>query len=241
MRKIDLKRSFLLLGLGLPVQMAVAATDLPKPFTFTRYQPMMDRSPFAVATAMAPAPTAPNFAKDLYVANAARAKEGDLVTVASSTDKNWKKYLTTAAPVDGISITNIEWSEKIGATKVTIAKDGQTATIGFNEALLHPGPAGQNPMAQNPVPPAQNPTAALNVQAQDKNAVPGQVPVAPGALPPNSAKAMPVPMLPTPPPRVRGIIPRNPAAGGQPLLQQKPQQPPPQQQPQSQPQQKPSS
>jgi hypothetical protein len=190
---------------------------------------------------MAPPPTAPNFAKDLYVANAARAKEGDLVTVASSTDKNWKKYLTTAAPVDGFSITNIEWSEKIGATKVTISKDGQTATIGFNEALLHPGPPGQNPMAaQNPVPPAQNPATALNVPAQDKNAVPGQVPVAPGVQAPNSAKAMPVPMLPTPPPRVRGIIPRNPAgaAGGQPLLQQKPQQ---QQQPQQQPQQKPSS
>ncbi|HEV2839970.1 MAG TPA: hypothetical protein VGW39_01475 [Chthoniobacterales bacterium] len=243
MRKINLKRSFLLLVLGLPLPMAVAVVeDLPKPFTFARYQPMMDRSPFAVATAVAAPVAAPNFAKDLYVANAARAKEGDLVTVASSTDKTFKKYLTTAAPVDGYSITNIEWSEKIGATKVTIAKDGQTATIGFNEALLQ-GPAGQNPMsAQNPVaaqplvPPPQNPVAAQSL-AQDKNAA-GQLPVPPGVQAPSNPKAMPVPMLPTPPPRVRGIIPRNPASAPatQPQLQQKQQQ-----QPQSQPQQKPNS
>lgn len=242
MRKINLKRSFLLLVLGLPVPMVVAAVDaLPKPFTFARYQPMMDRSPFAVATAVAAPVAAPNFAKDLYVANAARAKEGDLVTVASSTDKTFKKYLTTVAPVDGYSITNIEWSEKIGATKVTIAKDGQTATIGFNEALLQGPASGQNPMAaQNPaaaqtlVPPPQNPVAAQNLQAQDRNA--GQLPVPPGVQAPNNPKAMPVPMLPTPPPRVRGIIPRNPAGAPptQPQLQQKQQQQP-------QPQQKPNS
>lgn len=240
MTKINLLRSsLLLLALGLPLRLVVAATDpLPKPFTFARYQPMMDRSPFAVATAVAAPVAAPNFAKDLYVANAARAKEGDLVTIASSTDKTFKKYLTTAAPVDGYTITNIEWSEKIGATKVTIAKDGQSATLGFNEALLHPGPAGANPMAaQNPnVPPAQNPAAAQSLQAQDKNAAAGQIPVPPGVQAPNSPKAMPVPMLPTPPPRVRGIIPRNPAGAPptQPQLQQKaPQQRPPQQKPNS--------
>ena len=52
MRKINLKRSFLCLALGLPLPL-MAAEDLPKPFTFARYQPMMDRSPFAVATAVA--------------------------------------------------------------------------------------------------------------------------------------------------------------------------------------------
>ena len=233
-------RSLLLLGFGLPLQTVLgAADDLPKPFTFARYQPMMDRSPFAVATAVAPV-VAPNFAKDLYVANAARAKEGDLVTIASSTDKTFKKYLTTAAPVDGYTITNIEWSEKVGATKVTIAKDGQTATLGFNEALLHPGPPGQNPMAaQNPRGGAKPRAASAESQkdAADKSAAAGQLPVPPGVQAPNNPKAMPVPMLPTPPPRVRGIIPRNPAGGAtQPQLQQKLQQQPP-----SQPQQKPNS
>src|ERR1700675_2868512 len=141
MKNMNLKRLSLLL-LVLPLRM-IMAEDLPKPFNFARYQGMMDRSPFAVATAMAPAET-PNFAKDLYVANAAHSKEADLVTIASSTDRNFKKYLATNTLVDGYSISGIEWSDKVGATKVTIAKDGQVATLSFNEALLRqpaaPGP-----------------------------------------------------------------------------------------------------
>jgi hypothetical protein len=209
--KMNLKRLASLLLLGLPLRIVVA-DDLPKPFTFARYQAMTDRSPFAVATAVAPA-AAPNFAKDLYVANAAHSKEGDLVTIASSTDKNFKKYLTTSAPVDGYSITSIEWSDKVGSTTVTVAKDGQSATLGFNEALLH-SPAAPG---QNPVPPS----AMIPPQSQDRNtavqpslpSIPGAQQTIPGAQQ-NASKPMPVPALPTPPPRVRGVIPRNPAKNG---------------------------
>ena len=76
MTKMNLKRLSLLLLLSLPLRVVVA-DDLPKPFSFTRYQEMMDRSPFAVATAVT-APAAATFAKDLYVANAAHDKEGGL-------------------------------------------------------------------------------------------------------------------------------------------------------------------
>jgi hypothetical protein len=197
--KIYLKRVAWLLLLSFPAGV-VFAEDLPKAFALARYQGMMDRSPFAVATAVVPV-TAPSFAKDLYVANAARDKGGDMVTIASTTDKNWKKYLTTTAPVDGYAITAIEWSDKVGATKVTIAKDGQTATLGFNEALLRPSGPGQNP--------------AQVKQEQPQTLAQPPVPIVPGAQPPganpNALKPMPVPALPTPPPRVRGVIPRNPA------------------------------
>lgn len=200
MTKMNLKRLSLLLLLVLPLRTIVAAEDLPKPYSFARYQGMTDRSPFAVATALAPAET-PNFAKDLYVANAAHnGKEGDLVTVASSTDRNWKRYLSTSAPVDGFGISNIEWSEKVGATKVTITKDGQSATLIFNEALLKQPVAGAQNAAAPPVPLQKQPdgnAAALAPAAQQ-----------------NATKPMPVPQLPTPPPRVRGVIPRNPAATG---------------------------
>ena len=196
---MDLKRVAFFLLLGVPLRIVVA-DDLPKPFSFARYQAMMDRSPFAVATAVA-APEAPNFAKDLYVANAAQSKEGDLVTIASNTDKNFKKYLTTNAPVDGYSISSIEWSDRVGATRVTIAKDGQSATLSFNEALLRqPVAAGQNP-----VPPL------VMKQEQAQAVAQPAAPIIPGAQQ-NVTKPMPVPMLPTPPPRVRGVIPRNPAS-----------------------------
>jgi hypothetical protein len=201
--KIISKPVLPLLLLGLPLRTLIGA-DLPKSFDFARYQAMMDRSPFAVATAVVAPVAAPNFAKDLYIANAARSKEGDLVTIASSTDKNFKRYLSTSMPpVDGYSIVSIEWSEKVGATKVNISKDGQSATLGFNEALLRQAGPGQNPAAQ---PAAQPPQPAQETKA-------GAVPPS-AALPPqnpNQTKAMPVPMAPPAnAPRVRGVIPRNP-------------------------------
>jgi hypothetical protein len=202
MTKLNLKRLALLLLVAFVTTMVVA-DDLPKPFTFARYQKMMDRSPFSVATAVTAPAATPSFAKDLYVANAAHNAKEDLVTIASSTDKNFKKYLTTSAPVDGYSITSIDWSDKVGSTTVTIAKDGQSAILSFNEALLKPAAPGQNPVPQQ----------LVQQQVQDKNgAVP---PAAAGIIPgaqPNVTKPMPVPALPTPPPRVRGVIPRNPAA-----------------------------
>ena len=109
---------------------------LPRRFNFDRYTAMVDHSPFAVATAAALPEATPNFAKDLYIANAARSPEGDMVTIMSSSDHNFKKYLTTREPVDGYSIAQIDWSEDVGKTKVTISKDGKFATLTFNQALL---------------------------------------------------------------------------------------------------------
>lgn len=160
------------------------ADDIPKRFNFDRYSAMLNRSPFAVATAVA-LPVAADFAKDLYVANAARSPEGDMVTIASTADTNFKEYLTTKGPVDGYGIASIEWSDRVGATKVTISKDGKFATIGFNEALLAAQPL---PNVQPILPP-------------------------PGANAPPRLKPAPIPTLPTPPPpHRRGVIQRNPPA-----------------------------
>jgi hypothetical protein len=194
------KNLTLILLATVPLRMLVA-DDVPKAFTFARYQAMLDRSPFAVATAVAAPAATPNFAKDLYVANAAHSKDGDLVTIASSADKNFKKYLTTNAPEDGYTITSIEWSDKVGATKVTIAKDGQTATLSFNEALLKQTIAGQAPQ----------------VQPQQQTIVPQPIVPQPTGVVPQlnnqqQQRPAPIPQLPTPPPRVRGVIPKNPAA-----------------------------
>src|ERR1700739_4925196 len=112
------------------------ADDLPKKLNFDRYQGMLEHSPFAVATAVVAPAATPNFAKDLYVANAAKSPDGDMITIASSTDKDFKKYLTTRAPVDGYAIASIEWSDKVGETRVTISKDGQLATLSFNQMVL---------------------------------------------------------------------------------------------------------
>ena len=184
---------------------AFSADDLPKTPSLSRYNAMMDRSPFAVATAVVAPAATPNFAKDLYVANAARAKDGDLVTIASSTDKNFKKYLTTSAPVEGYSISNIEWSEKVGATKVTIAKDGQFATLTFNQALLTQPLANSQPAMPQPVMPP-------SINQPPPQIVPSQPPFYPRPMPVPSLPVAPLNQAPTPPPRIRSTISRNPAA-----------------------------
>jgi hypothetical protein len=168
------------------------ADDAPKKFNFDRYTGMLNRSPFAVATAVALPSATPNFAKDLYLANAAKSPDGDLLTIASTSDKNFKEYLTTKGPVDGYSIANIEWSDKVGATKATISKDGQFATLTFNQALL-----AQSPPSNVPPPPG---------------VVPGT------GAPPTVIVPKPPPAagVPTPPPRVRGVIPRNPNVAASP-------------------------
>jgi hypothetical protein len=166
---------------------------IPKRFNFDRYAAIQDHSPFAVATAVAAPAATPNFAKDLYVANAARSPEGDMVTIASSGDKNFKEYLTTKGPVDGYTIASIEWSERVGATKVTISKDGQFATLSFNQALLSQSP-GANPIGAS----GNIPQAVPNVPTVS-TPIPGGYPRIPASS-----------NLPTPPPHVRGVIQRNP-------------------------------
>src|SRR5438477_573593 len=131
---------FIIIGI-IPVT-ALADDPLPKRPDFNRYQAMLNRSPFAIATVAVPTST-PDFAKDLYIANAAHLVDGDLVTIASATDKSFKEYLSTKGPEHGFAISDIQWSDKVGQTKVTIIKDGKYATLTFNQALL-------SQLAQNP-------------------------------------------------------------------------------------------
>src|SRR6059058_1140739 len=157
------------------------ADDLPTKFAFNRYQVMLDHSPFAVATAVVAPAATPAPCKDLYVANAARSPDGDSVTIMSSADKDLKKYLNTMEPpVDGFAIASIEWSDKVGETKVTISKDGQFATLTFNQQLI------TQPLPYRPAP--------------------GVVPPPQPAIP----KPGQNPGIVAPTPHVRGTIQRNP-------------------------------
>src|SRR5438552_1638060 len=176
---------------------------LPLQFNFDRYSKMVEHSPFAVATEVAAPAATPEFAKDLFIANAARSPEGDMVTLASTADHNFKKYLTTREPVDGYSVANIEWSDKVGATKVTISKDGNFATLTFNQALLSnsgPGAGAASRVFTPPMPaaPVSNPAS-----------IPQQLsPKLPPELPPEMQQL--IPSREATRPHARGLIQRNP-------------------------------
>jgi hypothetical protein len=161
---------------------------LPPRFNFDRYSAMVDHSPFAIAKAVALPAATPDFAKDFYVANAARSPERDMVTIASSSDQNFKKYLSTKEPVDGYGIASIEWSDRVGATKVTISKDGQFATLTFNQALLSKsasaGPPARGQMPQSvPLGPGQAPHARVHGAIQRNQGAVAEEPT-PSFVPP---------------------------------------------------------
>lgn len=136
------------------------ADDLPGRLNFDRYQTLVQRSPFTVATAVAPPSATPNFAKDLYVANAAKSLDAVMVTIASSSDRNFKKYLSPKTAVDGYTIAKIHWSNKVGQTKVTISKDGELATLNFNQMIVAqplPNPAAAPPNGPGSIKPPGSP------------------------------------------------------------------------------------
>src|ERR1700682_1596417 len=181
--------------LGLLVAAAgVRADEISERFKLDRYAAMLDHSPFPVATAVAAPAATPNFAKDLYLSSAAKSPDGDMITVISSSDKNFRKYRRNKEMVDGFSIANTEGPDRVGETKATISKDGQCATLSFNQALLsQPAPTA----AQPPGPPGAAPQA---------------VPPAPAAAPSTILNKPNPPALTVPAntPHIRGVIPRNP-------------------------------
>jgi hypothetical protein len=166
------------------------ADDVPTRPKFDRYAGMLNRSPFAVATAAAAPAATPNFAKDLYVANAAHVGDAELVTLQSAVDRNMKEYLSTKETNPrGFKIVSVEWSDRPGETKVTISKDSQVAVLAFNQALMAQ-PASPSSAAVQPVQAAPLPGGG-------------------GYMPPKPAA---MPNMPPPTPHVRGTIQRVPSS-----------------------------
>ncbi len=199
---------------------------LPPRFNFDRYTPMVNHSPFAVATAVALPEATPDFARDFYIANAARSPEGDMVTLMSSSDQNFKKYLTTREPVDGYSIAQIEWSEDVGKTKVTISKEGQFATLTFNQSLLSKAASAGRQVADQmllraPFIPSPGASQASRARARgviERNPKTASAPTS-NAAAESRLEPAPVPAVPVPPPDI--ALPK-PLGGSQELSEKEP-------------------
>jgi len=195
-------KTSLLVAIGLMPVVAMADDPLPKRPDFNRYKAMLDRSPFAVATVAVPTAT-PDFAKDLFVANAARSDDGGFVTLTSAADKSFKEYLTTKGSNEhGWGISDIQWSDQVGQTKVTITKDGKYATLTFNQALLSQVGQASNQPQTNAMPPPLFPQGM---------AAPPQPYVKPAPIP-SLPPSYQQPIRPNQPGQVhqRGVIQRNP-------------------------------
>jgi hypothetical protein len=222
----------LLSGFASVGALSTSADDvLPPRFNFDRYTRMVDQSPFAIATAAALPEATPDFAKDLYIANAARSAEADMATIMSSSDRNFKKYLTTRKAVDGYSIASIEWSEDIGKTKITISKDGQFATLTFNQSLLVQVASAGRPVVDQMPPKGLIPSPGVGQASRarargavERNPKTASAPAS-DAAGDSPLETTPVPAVPVPAPDIgfpKGIALPKPLGGSKGLSEKEP-------------------
>lgn len=127
----------------------------------SRYQAMIDHSPFAVATEMAPPPSVAEnvgFTKDLVLTGAVRLNGGEYITVESK-DHNERFSLKTGEAYNEISLASIAWSDAAGKTKATLKKGTEFGTIGFDETAVRTGPVAASPGNGGPDGPNGSPSA----------------------------------------------------------------------------------
>lgn len=198
----------------------VFAAEIPVAFPNSRYQAMIEKSPFSVGTA-APAsvpagPPPDSFAKDYYLVGVAKLNNKDFVTVACRVDQTqrFSLYKGEQGP-DGISVVTVTWEPGVGKSKVTLKKGTEFGSITFDEAAqagaMAEGQAPQMPPAP-PVPgvprtgarpPVHNgvyqPPNAMGRMMPNRSMVPSVRPFRPGAnLPGTPQSRIRRPVIPSP-------------------------------------------
>ena len=128
-----------------------ADSNLPKPFPASRYAALLEKSPFAVATAVPEAaPPAENFATNFVITGLAKNKGADgkeLHTVfVRSRDLSTRLVLTGDKPSDeGISVVSVEEAAVAAKSTVILKKGSETGRVEFDQAALASSGGGQPP------------------------------------------------------------------------------------------------
>jgi hypothetical protein len=125
---------------------AVSADNVElRTFPASRYAPLIAASPFALDTrAIAPPVDEPNPFADFVIVTLAQIHDPatgthDIVTIRSRKEPPTFWTLEGKTPnCEGIQVTRIDWSERVGETKVVIKKGAQMGTVEFDKAAMHP-------------------------------------------------------------------------------------------------------
>ena len=131
-----------------------AGSNIPKPFPASRYAALLEKSPFAVATAVPEAaPPAENFATNFVITGLAKNKGADGKEVHTvfvrSRDLSTRLVLTGDKPSDeGISVVSVEEAAVAAKSTVILKKGSETGRVEFDQAALaSSGGGGQPPPA----------------------------------------------------------------------------------------------
>lgn len=175
---------------------SASGVELPASVPLDRYQLMLDKPLFALATQAAPPPPPPvetaAFSKDLVLTGVARLASGEFVSIVSR-DQTQRFGLMTGDSYNGITVASVAWSDAVGKTKVTLKQGSEFGVIGFDEANLASGggdqpPGGGPPNGQPPIPPG------VTMPAANTGRPPGAI-VTPRAVPARRRS------IPAPPPQ----------------------------------------
>jgi len=126
-------------------------SNLPKPFPVSRYGALLEKSPFAVATAVPEAaPPAENFATNYVITGLAKNKGADGKEVHTvfvrSRDLSTRLVLTGDKPSDeGISVVSVEEAAVAAKSTVILKKGSETGRVEFDQAALASSGGGQPP------------------------------------------------------------------------------------------------
>lgn len=155
---------------------------IPKGYPMARYAPLWEHSPFVLAS-VAEAP-APGFAQNLAVVAIARVDDEDLVTVVNKQSQE-RITLDGQPNAQGMKVVSVEADTDPLKTKVTLQKGGETATLGFDRALMTAPQAPAREIittSNNRLSPATPPAAAAEQPPNAARRVVRMPPI-PGAKP----------------------------------------------------------
>jgi hypothetical protein len=128
-----------------------STADIPKSFPSSRYAALLEKSPFAVATAAPePPPTTENFSTNFVVTGIAKNRGVDgkeVYTVfVRSRDLATRLVLTGDKPSDeGISVVSVEEAAVAAKSVVILKKGSETGRVEFDHAALAASGGGGGP------------------------------------------------------------------------------------------------
>ncbi|MCE9609332.1 MAG: hypothetical protein K8R23_03795 [Chthoniobacter sp.] len=143
-----MKRTLPLLAL-LATPVLAAENVVPTAFAPDRYAPILEKSPFALATPQAPPPPPPSasFAANWFLTAVAKDPEGrDFVTIKAQDGSVHFSIGTGETDASGVSLASVDWSETMGKSTAIIKKGAETAKLIFSQTEMTaapPAPGGR--------------------------------------------------------------------------------------------------
>ncbi|MBS0657943.1 MAG: hypothetical protein JSR82_06820 [Verrucomicrobia bacterium] len=197
-------------GLGWSLLPAAAPGDaVPVTQPISRYQKIIDDSPFRKPTEAAPVatppPKQPGFAEDLFVGGVMTLGDKNVVQIVQRSDSQRFAIATGEDNPQGLTLVNIQYGDGFQQTRVTVKKGNEFGVLMFD----------QNAVASRPAAPVRLPGPGA---APTPNALPPGVRPNNGFTPPSGNRPGPGP---TPPP---SIVQQQQQLQQQQLLQQQMQQ-----------------